>query len=115
MDLAKLGLNPLPRKPGCTGRMGPEELVWMMRQAVKKNVPIEVRVRERLRELHAELNDFSEAPGNRFRTTDEWKKFRKLMRHGKRISVRFKDAEYKIFFSTLYDTATVHLRQGGHL
>lgn len=114
MDITGLGLNPLPRKPGCTGTMSKEELLWMMHQA-ERRVPAEVRAHKRLQELHASFGNFAEPPNNRFRSIDEWKEFRKLMRHGKRIATRFGDARYKEIFGVMYATATTFLAGGGHL
>ncbi|MFA6519271.1 MAG: hypothetical protein WCT41_00370 [Candidatus Paceibacterota bacterium] len=110
LDLAALGIKPL-RKPGCTGRVGPQEMAWIMRQA-ERTVPIEARVELRLRELHEQVNGFTE----RTRVTPEdWKIVRRRTRHGLRVAKRFGNEWYTQFFQTLYSTAAVHCHQQGYL
>lgn len=110
LDLAALGIKS-SRKPGCTGRVGPQEMAWIMRQA-KRTVPIEARVKLRLRELYEQVNGFTERAHI---TPEDWKAVRRSTRHGLRIAKRFRNEWHTKFFQTLYSTATVHCHRQGYL
>ena len=75
------------------------------------SVPMTTRVSARLAELQHVVAVFAETGRNRFKTTDEWEEFRRMTHLGFRIAHHFKREDSKLYFGTLFDTATTHLRQ----